>query len=249
MYYLKLKGQPIETNYNKNNEERAERTQVNQPLTPVYFFWCFRWMSCCNSEIPTASPSAIAAKLSLPFQGDMTLEFLLTCPAWFHLFHFSSDLLTCKFSNSEEEMAFPRRHSDKESAGQCRRRKKRELDPWAGKIPWRRKRQPTPASLPGKSHGQRSLVGCGPWGRKESDTSEWLSARTHKCKHLSYRTCLCDHRSVFLAPFGAVAPQDWLCSLPLNPLHPSFSRPPSNLAAPYRSITENNRCNKNDIVH
>ena len=28
--------------------------------------------------------------------------------------------------------------------------------------------------LPGKSHGQRSLVGCGPWGRKESDTTEQL---------------------------------------------------------------------------
>ena len=28
--------------------------------------------------------------------------------------------------------------------------------------------------LPGKSHGQRSLVGCSPWGRKEWDTTEWL---------------------------------------------------------------------------
>ena len=33
---------------------------------------------------------------------------------------------------------------------------------------------PTPVLLPGKSHGQRSLVGCSPWGRKESDTTEWL---------------------------------------------------------------------------
>ena len=33
---------------------------------------------------------------------------------------------------------------------------------------------PTPALLPGKSHGQRSLVGCGPWGRYESDTTERL---------------------------------------------------------------------------
>ena len=32
----------------------------------------------------------------------------------------------------------------------------------------------TPALLPGKSHGQRSLVGCSPWGREESDTTEWL---------------------------------------------------------------------------
>ena len=36
-------------------------------------------------------------------------------------------------------------------------------------IPWRRKRQPTPVSLPGKSHGRRSMVGYSPWGRKELD--------------------------------------------------------------------------------
>ena len=33
---------------------------------------------------------------------------------------------------------------------------------------------PTPVLLPGKSHGWRSLVGCSPWGREESDTTEWL---------------------------------------------------------------------------
>ena len=31
-----------------------------------------------------------------------------------------------------------------------------------------------PHSLPGKSHGQRSLVGCGPWGYEESDMTEQL---------------------------------------------------------------------------
>ena len=40
--------------------------------------------------------------------------------------------------------------------------------------PWRRKWQPTPIPLPGKSHGQRNLVGSNPWGRKESDTTERL---------------------------------------------------------------------------
>ena len=34
--------------------------------------------------------------------------------------------------------------------------------------------QPTPVLLPRKSHGQRSLVGCSPWGRKELDTTERL---------------------------------------------------------------------------
>ena len=46
------------------------------------------------------------------------------------------------------------------------------FNPWVGKIPWRRKWQPTPVPLPGKSHGQRSLVGYSPWGHKESDTTE-----------------------------------------------------------------------------
>ena len=39
---------------------------------------------------------------------------------------------------------------------------------------WRRKWQPTPMFLPGESQGQRSLVGCSPWGRKESDMTKLL---------------------------------------------------------------------------
>ena len=41
-------------------------------------------------------------------------------------------------------------------------------------INQRRRWHPTPVLLPTKSHGQRSLVGCSPWGRKESDTTERL---------------------------------------------------------------------------
>ena len=44
--------------------------------------------------------------------------------------------------------------------------------PWAGKIPWRRKCQSTPAFMPGKFHGQRGLVGYSPWGCKEPDMTE-----------------------------------------------------------------------------
>ena len=40
--------------------------------------------------------------------------------------------------------------------------------------PWRRKWQPTPVFLPGEPHGQRSLAGYSPRGRKESDTTEQL---------------------------------------------------------------------------
>ena len=51
-------------------------------------------------------------------------------------------------------------------------------------IFWRKKWQPTPVFLPGKSHGQRSLVGYSSWGRKEMETTERLSTR-HTCTHLT----------------------------------------------------------------
>ena len=48
------------------------------------------------------------------------------------------------------------------------------FDPCVGKMPWRRKWQPTPELLPGKSHRRGILVAYSPWGHKESDTTEWL---------------------------------------------------------------------------
>ena len=52
---------------------------------------------------------------------------------------------------------------------------KTQFKPWVRKMPWRRKWQPTPVFLPGKPHGQRSLVGYSPQGCKESDTTEQLN--------------------------------------------------------------------------
>ena len=48
------------------------------------------------------------------------------------------------------------------------------FNPWVGKIPCRRKWQPTLVLLPGQSHGWRGLVGYSPWGHKELDTTEQL---------------------------------------------------------------------------
>ena len=59
--------------------------------------------------------------------------------------------------------------SDKESACQCRRRKRCRFYPWVEKIPWGRKWQPTPVFLPARSHGQRSLMG--------------YSSRSHRVRH------------------------------------------------------------------
>ena len=57
--------------------------------------------------------------------------------------------------------------SSKEYTCQCRGRKRWGFDPWVGKIPWRRKWQPAPVFLLGKSHGQGNLVGYSPQDGKE----------------------------------------------------------------------------------
>ena len=69
--------------------------------------------------------------------------------------------------------------SSKEPACQYRRCKRSRFDPWVGKIPWKKKWQPTLVFLSGESHGQRSLAGYSAWGCKESDTTEWLNTYAH----------------------------------------------------------------------
>ena len=66
----------------------------------------------------------------------------------------------------------PRWLSSKEFACQSRRCR---FGPWVGKIPWKWKWQSTPAFLPGKSRGERSLVSYSPWGHKESVMTKWLN--------------------------------------------------------------------------
>ena len=69
-------------------------------------------------------------------------------------------------------MGFPGGASGKEPACQRRRHKRQGFHPWVGKIPQGKSWQPTPAFLPGKSHGQRSLAGYSPYGDIELNTTE-----------------------------------------------------------------------------
>ena len=76
--------------------------------------------------------------------------------------------------------------SNKESTCQYRRCR---LNPLVGKIPWRRKSQPTPAFLLGRYHRQRSLMGYSPWSQKRVGhdlvTKQQQSQRRHsKIPHL-----------------------------------------------------------------
>ena len=83
--------------------------------------------------------------------------------------------LKCSESTSPNPCAYSGGARGEEPTCQCRRHKRREFDPWVGKIPWKRAWQPTPVFLPGRVHGQRSLVGYSQWDRKESDTTEQLT--------------------------------------------------------------------------
>ena len=78
-------------------------------------------------------------------------------------------------------MWYPGGASGKESACQCTGFKRCRFSPWVGKIPWRRKWQPTPVFLSGESHGQRSLESYSPWGHRESDTTDVTSHTYYDC--------------------------------------------------------------------
>ena len=54
---------------------------------------------------------------------------------------------------------------------------------WVQKIPWRRACQPTPVFLPGESHGQWSLAGYGPYGRKSQTRLKQLNVHAHTHTH------------------------------------------------------------------
>ena len=86
---------------------------------------------------------------------------------------------------------------------QCRRR---GFDPWVRKILWRRKWQPTPVFLPGKSHGQRSLAGYSSWDHKRV-RHDLVTKKKPNNKQRSQRERQAD-RSAGL-PWVSLA--SWLC--------------------------------------
>ena len=69
---------------------------------------------------------------------------------------------------------------------QCRS----EFDSWVRKTRWRRKWQPASVFLPGKTNRQRILVGCSPWGHKESDTTEQVRAHSQPMNQCSPPTAV-----------------------------------------------------------
>ena len=95
-------------------------------------------------------------------------------PLWFiggvlHVLYFIMYFFFFSFSVIVSSLGFSGGSVSKESA--CNVEDLSSV-PGSGRSPWRKKRQPTPVFLLGKSHGQRSLVGYRPWGHKELYTTE-----------------------------------------------------------------------------
>ena len=76
------------------------------------------------------------------------------CKQWEILSFLSRDLI-CLYPCFREATGFPGSISGKEQA--CRKHKRHGFNTWVGKIPWRRKWQPSPVFLPGESHGLKQL--------------------------------------------------------------------------------------------
>ena len=97
------------------------------------------------------------------------------------IMHFSPKLSQNVWKLGKRDFNFRVVHwlSGKEFTCQCRRHR---FNLRVGKIPWRRKWQPTPALLSGKSQRQRSLVGYSPWDHKETDKTEWLAYASFKLR-------------------------------------------------------------------
>ena len=62
-----------------------------------------------------------------------------------------------------------------------------QFNPWVRKIPWKRKWQPTPVFLPGKSHGQRGLVGYSLWGGRRVRHDLATKQQQQKCPKFKKR--------------------------------------------------------------
>ena len=112
---------------------------------------------------------------------------VFTYLSWAMYFLWDSDsfisVLSTLRSASVPIWGLPSRRYGKESACPCRRYKRLKLDTWDRRIPWRRKWQSTLAFLPGELHGQRSLVGYSPWGLRQLDMTEHVSARVYTHTH------------------------------------------------------------------
>ena len=123
-------------------------------------------------------------------------------------------ILSPKLDSTKIAQGFPSDSVVKNLPASCRRCKGCGVNPWVGKIPWRREWQPTPIFLPGESHGQRNLAGYSPWGRRRV---------RHDLETKQQQGC--STKSTYLQAFPTCGPSPCPLLLPLGP--PSILPSPS----------------------
>ena len=116
-------------------------------------------------------PSSVPLWNEMPYSwvrgSEGKLQHLSQAPFCYYLLIISKFHWLIRLNSSQECLHFSSKWrllrwlKGKASSCQCR---KCRFDPWVRNIPWRRKWQPIPVFLPGKSHWQRSLEGYSPWG-------------------------------------------------------------------------------------
>ena len=125
--------------------------------------------------LPAANILNPRTSLDSPVSVNSALTKIMFIFPWFiHTLTLSAerDPNTTYYGLSSTLVGFLGGASGNEPTRQYMRHKRCGFTPWVGKIPRRSEWQPTPVFLPGKFHGQRSLVGYSPGGCKESDMTE-----------------------------------------------------------------------------
>ena len=139
---------------------------------PVFCLKISLWRDHCWSSSPMASLTLLYVIDKLK-EGTGILHVAPSCNSSEASFPsrkvLSVLLVAIKVTGAHTTPGFPGGSASKEPACQRRRHKWTRFNPWVGKIPWRRKWQPTPVFLPREFHGQQSLA-----DHTELDTTEGL---------------------------------------------------------------------------
>ena len=137
------------------------------------------WPRSAREDSDRGLPREDTVLLRIRALGMNALELLLMRTSWIGFVLEAKQIFVCiSFTHR-----LPRCLRGKEPACNA-------FDPWVGKMPWRRARQPTPGFLPGESHGQRSLVGCSPYTGSQR-VSHNRSDLPHTHTHTHTGACYC----------------------------------------------------------
>ena len=126
------------------------------------------WTQCGREKVGRMERVVTYNGMSFSFKK----EYIWVSPNEFPSLLSGPEIIEFKERVSFRGEGFPSGSSGKESSWNAGDSGNGGSIPELGRFPRRRKWQPTPAFLPGESHGQRSLVGYSPWGRKESGLTE-----------------------------------------------------------------------------